>query len=388
MPLSIGTRLGTYEILSALGAGGMGEVYRARDTRLKRDIALKVLPEAFAQDPDRLARFQREAELLATVNHPNIAAVYGLEKADGLTGIVLELVEGETLADLIGRGPVAISEALRIARQIADALEGAHEKGVIHRDLKPANVAFTGAGEVKILDFGLAKALDNPPAASDPSHSPTITSPALTEMGVILGTAAYMSPEQAKGRPADKRSDIWAFGCVLYEMLAGRRAFEGQGVSEMVAAVLMREPDWAMLPSSTPPAVSTVLRSCLQKDRRKRLRDIGDVSLALQGAFETGVAPATERAVVAKPASWRGTMVRGAALLLAASAAGAAVWLGMRPAQPLVVRTEVTTSGRTALLINGFNRDVAITPDGSRASSIGARRNCSCGRWTGSNPRF
>ena len=344
----------------------MGEVYRARDTRLKRDVALKVLPAAFAQDPDRLVRFQREAELLATVNHPNIAAVYGLEKADGLTGIVLELIEGGTLADLIGRGPVAISDALLIARKIADALEAAHEKGVIHRDLKPANVAFTDAGAVRVLDFGLAKAFDTAPAASGPSHSPTITSPAMTEMGVVLGTAAYMSPEQAKGRPADKRSDIWAFGCVLYEMLAGRRAFEGESVSETLAAVLTKEPDWTLLPSSTPPTVSAVLRACLQKDRKQRVRDIGDVSLALQGAFETAVQPAEARAVVAKPASWRRTIGWSAALLVAATAAGVAVWLGMRPAQPHLFRTEVTTSGAMALLINGFNRDLAITPDGSR----------------------
>lgn len=344
----------------------MGEVYRARDTRLKRDVALKVLPATFANDPDRLARFQREAELLATVNHPNIAAVYGLEKADGIAGIVLELVEGETLADMIGRGPLAIGDALRIARQIADALEGAHEKGVIHRDLKPANVAFADTGTVKVLDFGLAKALDTAPAASDPSHAPTITSPALTEMGVILGTAAYMSPEQARGLPADKRSDIWAFGCVLYEMLTGRRAFEGVSVSEMLAGVLMKEPDWTLLPASTRPTVSSVIRTCLQKDRKQRVRDIGDVSLALQGAFDTGVTATAERTVVMKPASWRRAMGRGAALVGVASAAGVAVWLAVRPESSDVVRTEVTTTGTAALLINGYNRDLAITPDGSR----------------------
>jgi hypothetical protein len=366
MPLSVGTRLGPYEVLSAIGAGGMGEVYRARDTRLKRDVALKVLPAPFAHDPDRMARFQREAELLATVNHPNIAAVHGLEKAEGLTAIVLELVEGETLADLIGRGPIPVNDTLAIARQIADALEAAHEKGIIHRDLKPANVAFTDAGTVKVLDFGLAKAIDHAPASGDAFHSPTMTSPAMTGMGVILGTAAYMSPEQAKGRAADKRCDIWAFGCVLYEMLAGRRPFEGEAVSEMLAAVLMKDPDWALLPSSTPPVVRSVLRSCLQKDRKQRVHDIGDVSLALQGAFETAAPPAAQRAVDAESARWRRAMGLGAAMLVAAGVAGGAVWLLMRPAQPNVVRTEVTTSSATALLINGFNRDLAITPDGSR----------------------
>src|SRR5499426_1384319 len=222
MSLTPGTRLGPYEITATLGAGGMGEVYRARDTRLKRDVALKILPESFATDPERLARFQREAEVLASLNHPNIAAIHGLEESNGTRALVMELVEGETLADRISRGPIPIDEALPIATQIAEALEAAHEQGIIHRDLKPANIKRRPDATVKVLDFGLAKALDPVGVASaNVSQSPTITSPAMSQVGMILGTAAYMSPEQAKGRPADKRSDVWAFGCVLYEMLTG-----------------------------------------------------------------------------------------------------------------------------------------------------------------------
>jgi eukaryotic-like serine/threonine-protein kinase len=256
MSLGAGARLGPYEIVSPVGAGGMGEVYRARDTRLKREVALKILPSSFADDPDRLARFQREAEVLAALNHPNIAAIHGLEDSDGIRALVMELVEGETLADRIARGAMPLDEALPIAKQIAEALEAAHEQGIIHRDLKPANIKVKPDGTVKVLDFGLAK-LNDPNAQNvskepnDPnvpnrfSMSPTITSPALiTGVGVLLGTAAYMSPEQAKGRPADKRSDIWSFGCVLYEMLAGKRAFEGDDVADTLAAAIKSEPDW------------------------------------------------------------------------------------------------------------------------------------------------
>ncbi len=261
MALTPGTRLGAYEVTGTLGAGGMGEVYRARDTRLKREVALKILPESFASDPDRLARFQREAEVLASLNHPNIAAIYGLEER----ALVLELVEGETLAERIARGPIPVDGALLLARQIADALDAAHERGIIHRDLKPANIKVRPDGTVKVLDFGLAK-LAQPAEAGlhnrdvgagfsrpDVTASPTMTSPAMmTGAGMILGTAAYMSPEQAKGLEADKRSDIWAFGCVIYEMLTGRRAFAGDDVAETMAAVIRAEPDWAALPASTP----------------------------------------------------------------------------------------------------------------------------------------
>src|SRR6266545_758917 len=246
MPLSAGTRLGSYEILSALGAGGMGEVYRARDTRLDRDVAIKILPVAFVADAERVARFLREAKVLASLNHPHIAAIYGLENADGVKALVMELVEGENLAQRLARGAIPVDEALPIAAQIAEALEAAHEQGIIHRDLKPANINLRPDGTVKVLDFGLAKALE-PVAVTggDLTASPTITSPALTQMGVILGTAAYMSPEQAKGRAADKRSDMWAFGCVLYEMLTGKRAFDGSDVADTLASVLKGAPDWS-----------------------------------------------------------------------------------------------------------------------------------------------
>jgi len=273
----------------------MGEVYRARDTRLKRDVALKILPEAFAADPERLARFQREAEVLATLNHAHIAGIYGIEEAGGLRALILELVEGKTLADRIARGAVLLDEALPIARQIAEALEAAHEQGIIHRDLKPANITITPHGVVKVLDFGLAKLAD--PAsgvrAIDATASPTITSPAMmTGVGAILGTAAYMSPEQARGQAADKRTDIWAFGCVVYEMLTGRIAFAGETVPDTIAAILEREPDWSRVPASTPATIQRLLHRCLQKDAKRRLRDIGDARMelddALSGAGQAG----------------------------------------------------------------------------------------------------
>src|SRR5436309_14960443 len=255
----------------------MGEVYRAIDTNLKRQVAIKVLPAAVAADAERLARFQREAEVLASLNHPHIAHIHGLEKSDGTIALVMELVEGPTLADRIAQGAIPLDEALPIARQIAEALEAAHEQGVIHRDLKPANIKLRPDGVVKVLDFGLAK-LAEAPAASGAvglSQSPTITTPAMmTGVGVILGTAAYMAPEQAKGRAADRRSDVWAFGCVLYEMLTGTRAFEGEDVSDTLAAVLRSEPDWNALPSDVPPAIRTLIQRCLAKDRRPRIADI------------------------------------------------------------------------------------------------------------------
>jgi serine/threonine protein kinase len=281
MTLAAGVRLGPYEILSALGAGGMGEVYRARDATLNRDVALKVLPELFALDLDRLARFKREAQVLASLNHPNIAHVYGLEDSQGVRALVMELVEGPTLADRIAQGAIPFDDALPIAKQIALALEAAHEQGVVHRDLKPANIKVRPDGTVKVLDFGLAKAID-PQAGTQAAalaNSPTLTSPTMmTGVGVILGTAAYMSPEQAKGRAADKRSDVWAFGCVFYEMLTGRRAFYGEDVSDTLAAVLKGEPDWTALPADVPPAVRALIQGCLRKDRKER---IGDISTAL-----------------------------------------------------------------------------------------------------------
>jgi serine/threonine protein kinase len=294
MLLRPGTRVGPYEILAPLGAGGMGEVYRARDGNLGRDVAIKVLPAAFAQDADRLARFEREAKTLAMLNHPNIASVHGLEKsglpldADTMRGgaLVMELVEGPTLADRIAAGPVPLDEALPIARQIANALEAAHEQGIVHRDLKPANIKLRPDGTVKVLDFGLAKSME-PAAGLSPeaSRSPTITSPMMTHGGMILGTAAYMSPEQAKGRGADKRSDLWAFGCVLYEMLTGRRPFDREDVSEMIVAVLRDDPDWRALPVHTPAPIRRLLRRCLEKDRTRRLSDAAAARLEVDEAL-------------------------------------------------------------------------------------------------------
>ena len=286
MALAPGTRLGAYEIVGLLGAGGMGEVYRAVDRRLDRPAAIKVLPDAFRSDPERTARFEREAKLLASLNHPNIAAIYGLEQGDGQQFIVMELVEGETLAERIARGRIPVPEALEIAQQIAAALEAAHDKGVIHRDLKPANVKLTPDDQVKVLDFGLAKALDpatgSPPSSPWLSNSPTINSPAgATGLGVLLGTAAYMSPEQARGKTVDKRSDIWAFGCVLFEMLTGRRAFDGEDVQSTLAAILRDTPDSSILPKETPPAVKTIVARCLEKDPKRRIPDIAVVRFLL-----------------------------------------------------------------------------------------------------------
>src|SRR5438105_7420930 len=281
MSVSSGTRLGPYQILAPLGAGGMGEVYRARDTKLGRDVALKVLPLAFAADPERLARFRREPQVLASLNHPGIAAIYGLEESEGVLALVMELVEGPTLAERIAQGPIPLEEALPIARQIAEALEYAHEKGIIHPALKPANIKVTPEGRVKVLDFGLAKAISLDPAAADPASSPTLTMRA-TLAGVIMGTAAYMSPEQAKGKPVDRRADIWAFGVVFAEMLTGRALYTGETVSEVLAAVIMQEP---AIPGAAPPHIRQLLRRCLEKDPQRRLRDIGEARIAIEEAL-------------------------------------------------------------------------------------------------------
>ncbi len=280
MRLANGSRLGHYEIDAPIGSGGMGEVYRANDSKLGRRVALKVLPEAFARDAERMARFQREAKVLASLNHPNIASIYGIEDSGSTHALVMELVEGPTLADRILKGPIPIGEALPIARQICDALEYAHERGIVHRDLKPANVKVTDDDAVKVLDFGLAKALEGDASSIDIMNSPTITRMA-TQAGVLLGTAAYMSPEQAKGRPVDRRADIWAFGCVLYEMLTGQMAFSGETATDTLAAVIRAEPDWSLLPAGTPLRVRVLLQRCLQEDPKQRLRDIGDARIAL-----------------------------------------------------------------------------------------------------------
>ena len=287
MSTTVGSSIGPYRVTGMIGAGGMGEVYRARDTRLDRDVALKVLPALLAQDAERMNRFRREAKVLAALNHPNIAAIYGLEDTGGVSALVMELVEGEDLSERIARGAIPMEEALPIAKQVADAVAAAHEQGIIHRDLKPANVKVRADGTVKVLDFGLAKALEPASALSTSaqqalSQSPTFTSPAVTGAGIILGTAAYMSPEQARGAPVDKRTDVWAFGCVLFELLAGRHVFGDAGtVSDVIAAVLKSEPDWHALPANTPMHLRSLLKRCLEKDARHRLRDIGDAGLLL-----------------------------------------------------------------------------------------------------------
>ena len=284
MSLSPGTKIAHYEIREPIGKGGMGEVYRATDTKLGREVAIKVLPDEFAKDAQRLARFEREAKLLASLNHPNIASIYGFEESDGVTALVLELVEGPTLAERIAKGLVPVDETVVIARQMADALEAGHEVGVIHRDLKPANVKIKEDGTVKVLDYGLAKALEGESergANSELSQSPTLTRQG-TQIGVILGTAAYMSPEQAKGKRVDRRSDIWAFGTVVYEMLTGRRAFQGDDISDTLAAVLRAEVDWVHLPAKTPPGVRRLLERCLTRDPVERLHDIADARLELR----------------------------------------------------------------------------------------------------------
>jgi serine/threonine protein kinase len=285
MAIPSGTKLGSYEVLSQIGVGGMGEVYQAHDTKLGRDVAVKVLPEAFAHDADRLSRFQREAKILASLNHSNIATIHGLEQSGGTSYLVMELVSGETLQERMKRdGAVPIGEALAIAKQIAEALEAAHEKGIIHRDLKPANVKVTPEGKVKVLDFGLAKAFAGETANDDLSNSPTLSA-AATMQGVILGTAAYMSPEQARGKTVDKRTDLWAFGCVLYELLTGKQAFHGEDITDILAAVVRAEPAWSGLPESTPQSIRVLLLRCLQKDKTLRLRDVGDARIEIHEAL-------------------------------------------------------------------------------------------------------
>jgi Tol biopolymer transport system component len=371
MPLPSRTRVGPYEITAQIGAGGMGEVYRARDTRLNREVALKILPEAFAADPDRLARFTREAQLLASLNHPNIAGIYGLEEADGLRALVLELVEGPTLAERVARGALPVDEALPIARQMAAALEAAHEHGIVHRDLKPANVKVTPDGVVKVLDFGLAK-LTGPAEAGhyvpdrgvrlqpDLTASPTITTPGMvTGVGIILGTAAYMAPEQAKGRPADKRADVWAFGCVLYEMLTGRAPFAGEDVSDTLANVLKREPDWSALPADIPPAIHSLLRRCLEKDRRKRVSDIAAAIFALHEAQRLGDGPPA--GAVARSSRLQRFGIPVVTLALGAGLAVAATYFERVPVEAPELRLHMVTPPTDAV---AGAVAFAVSPDG------------------------
>jgi serine/threonine-protein kinase len=365
MALAPGTRLGSYEILAPLGAGGMGEVYRTRDTKLNRDVALKILPETFTHDVERAARFRREAHMLATLNHPHIGAIYGLDEANGSQFLVLELVDGESLDKRIARGPIPDDEALEIARQIGEALEAAHDKGIIHRDLKPANIALTKEGQVKVLDFGLAK-----PGATAATgavravESPTITAPMmLTGVGLILGSAAYMSPEQAKGLEADRRSDVWAFGCVLYEMLSGRRAFDGEDVSDTLAAVLRGQPDWTLLPAGVSPAIRLLLTRCLERDRKKR---IGDISTALFLMNEPAAAPPAAATVQPMTSLWRRAVPFVATALVAGGiVAGIARSLGSSSAAPVVSRFTVPLPEGQAFTNDG-RHVVAISPDGTQ----------------------
>jgi eukaryotic-like serine/threonine-protein kinase len=360
MPTTPGSRIGHYEVVAPLGAGGMGEVFRARDTRLGRDVAIKALPEAFAQDPERLARFEREARLLASLSHPNIAGIFGLEEVAGARYLVLEFVEGETLAARLARGPLPLDDALDVARQVAAGVEAAHESGVVHRDLKPGNVMLTPAAGVKVLDFGLARSGAGEKSSSDPnlSASPTRTH-AATQAGVILGTAAYMSPEQARGRAVDRRTDVWSFGCVLFECLTGRPLFEGDTVSDLIAKILQTEPAWAALPAETPPRVRKLLERALRKDASMRLRDMGDVRIELSEILAGGA----EEPAPAAPArgvngSWRAAAV--AALVLAAALAGLLVL--RRPAAAPVTRLEIASPDPDTDITERGN--YAISPDG------------------------
>jgi eukaryotic-like serine/threonine-protein kinase len=366
-----GTKLGPYEILAQIGAGGMGEVYRARDAKLGRDVALKVLPEAFARDTERMARFQREAKLLAALNHTNIASIYGLEDSGDTHALVMELAEGPTLADRLKAGPIPVDEALPIAKQICDALEYAHEKGIVHRDLKPANIKIAADDTVKILDFGLAKALEADTGSLDISTSPTISRLA-TMQGVLLGTAAYMSPEQAKGKPVDRRADIWAFGCVLYEMLTGKKAFDGETITDTLAAVLKNEPDWSRLPVGTPMRVRVLLQRCLQKDVRQRLQAIGDARISLEEVFSGAQEPVPGGVESVSVPIWRRPLFFG--VVVASISTVVALALGF-----IVLRTPPSTAPETMRfeipmpqgVAPAVAAEFAVSPDGRQLAFFG-----------------
>ena len=365
MPIAAGTTLGLYEIIAGLGAGGMGEVYRARDTKLGRNVAIKVLPEAFAFDADRVARLTREARMLASLNHPRIAALHGMEQSEGRHFLVMELVEGETLADRLARGPLPVQEALNVARQIAEALEAAHEKGVIHRDLKPANVKITPDDEVKVLDFGLAKAMESEPRATSIANSPTLSRLA-TEAGIILGTAAYMSPEQAKGFAADQRSDIFSLGVVLFEMLTGRRPFQGETAAEVLASVIVRDPELATLPHGLNPRVVDLVRRCLEKQPKRRWQAIGDVRAEIEAIL---AAPATisTTAAPAPPAPvWRRAIPLAAVAVLSAALTAFVIWSRVPPRiGPAITRFSIVVPNDQQILGNS-RQVIALSPDGTQ----------------------
>jgi serine/threonine protein kinase len=372
----LGRTVSHYHIVEKLGEGGMGKVYRARDTKLGRDVALKVLPEAFAQNIERMARFQRGARLLASLNYPNIAAIYGLEESTSVRALVMELIEGPTLGELIAAGPMPIGEALPIARQIAEALEFAHERGIVHRDLKPANIQLTKEHQVKILDFGLAKALEGEASPADISKSPTQPVEA-TQAGMILGTAGYMSPEQAQGKSVDRRADIWAFGCVLQEMLTGKPTFQGETVAETLAEVLKAEPDWNALPAATPPHIRNLLRRCLEKNPKRRLQAMGEARIAM----EESVAPVSSPAGLAmgtsplQPPVWRRALPWAAAILLISTAFLAALLLREPSVPPRSVRSYILPPEKTFFAFEGELGTPVISPDGGRL--VFAARNSS-----------
>jgi serine/threonine protein kinase len=365
--LSPGVRLGAYEIVSLIGAGGMGEVYRARDLNLHREVAIKLLQSLHVSNPDRLSRFEREARLLASLSHPNIATIHGLERANGTTFLIMELAPGETLAARLARGRVAILDALPIGLQIAAALEAAHEKGVVHRDLKPANVAITADGKVKVLDFGLAKLMSDDSseagATTDLSQSPTIARDQ-TAAGMIVGTAAYMSPEQARGKPIDQRTDIWAFGCVLYELLTGKPAFTGETLTDIVAAVVNSDPDWQALPAQTPPAIRSLLRRTLKKDQAKRLRDVADARIEIE---EVLAEPAIDRPKVAtgrvaSPMAW--TLPWAAAAMALAGLVWTVATRETQPSRLPVSKLDLNVPSGVELGTT-YSPNVSLSPDGS-----------------------
>jgi serine/threonine protein kinase len=365
LALTLGARLGVYEVTAQIGAGGMGEVYRATDSSLKRSVAIKVLPASVAGDADRLTRFQREAEVLAALNHPNIAAIYGLEKTPDFTALVMELVEGDDLSQRIAHGAIPLDEALPIAKQIAEALEAAHEQGIIHRDLKPANIKVRTDGTVKVLDFGLAKAIDATGSSdADAMNSPTL-SMLPTQAGLILGTAAYMSPEQAKGRAVDKRADIWAFGAVLYEMLTGRRAFTGDGISDILAAVLRQDIEWTALPAATPQRLRRVIERCLDRDVKQRLRDIGEARVEI-AKLEAGAPDTPREAATSVDASrLRRAWITAGALGLALVASLLAVAIAWRTPKPAARAMFFSVPFQAEV------RDLTVGPDGHTVAVVG-----------------
>jgi len=368
-----GKTLGHYQITSQLGKGGMGEVYQAKDQKLGRDVAIKVLPEEFARDTDRVARFQREAKLLASLNHPNIAAIYGLEESDGTNFLVLELVEGDTLADRIKAGPIPVEESLKLALQMAEALEAAHEKGVIHRDLKPANIKVTPDGKVKVLDFGLAKAFAGEQAELNLSNSPTLSDMA-TQQGIILGTAAYMSPEQAKGRAVDKRTDIWAFGSVLYEMLTGQAAFQGEDVTEILAAVVKLGANLDLLPANLHPRVREVITRCLQRDLNRRYQDIRDARYEIEQALTDRDGVFVPPVTAVEPRTRLRTMLQWivATLVLGAIIAGLAVWK-LKPTEPRQVMRfdyELPEGQQFSATGTTTGSPLAVSPDGGKLLEV------------------